>query len=362
MKKRKYDYAGAGVDRKLRKESKKSLGDLLRPTYRLSRYGRMIQLAFGKIIPTGRRRWLDIVVEGVGTKVLLSQLARKYDTIGIDGVAMAVNDVIRSGAKPLGVVDNIHAFESNPDLVKEWIKGIAKGAIEAGCPVPGGEIGDVAEIIKGIVDREAFDMVVVSVGEIRGEKAIIRGNNLVPGDSIIGLRISGLHSNGVSLARKVLFKRWGGKFEPFDIPDGFDREIIWEALEPTKIYVKPVLAANKTYRIKAAVHITGDAYLKFGELMKFSKGIGFCFYNFRPQPIFTLVQKIAPEVKGTISDSEMFRTFNMGWGFALALAAEDVSETIRRLRRNGAEAEVIGSVTGSGKIIVKHDDKRIVLR
>jgi len=362
MKKKEYDYTAAGVNRNLRKESKKSLRNLLEPTFKLSRYGKMVQLPFGKIFPTGRRTWMDLTIEGVGTKVLLPQLAEKYDTIGIDGVAMAVNDVIRSGARPLSVVDNIHAHESNPDLVKGWIKGIARGAIESGCPVPGGEIGDVAEIIKGLQESDAFDMVVASVGEIRGEKAIIRGNNLVPGDRIIGLRSSGLHSNGISLARKVLFKSWGGKFYPFDIPDGFDREIVFEALEPTKIYVKPVLAANKEHKIKAAVHITGDAYLKFGELMKFSKGIGFSFDNFRPQPIFSLIQKVAPEVKGTISDLEMFRTFNMGWGFALVVAAEDVSGILRRLKRNGAEAEIIGSVTGSGKIIVKHGGKMIVLK
>lgn len=362
MKERKYDYTDAGVDRKLRKKSKKSLKDLLEPTFQLSRYGRIIQLPFGKIIPTGRRTWMDLIIEGVGTKVLIAQLAESYETIGIDGVAMAVNDVIRSGARPLGVVDNIHAHESNPDLVKGWIKGIVRGAVEAGCPVSGGEIGDVAELIKGLVESDAFDMVVASAGEIRGEKAIIRGNNLVPGDAIIGLRSSGLHSNGVSLARKVLFKDWGGKFDPFDIPNGFSGGIIWEALEPTKIYVKPVLAANKTHKIKAAINITGDAYLKFGELMKFSSGIGFCFDNFRPQEIFSLIQKVAPDVKGTVSDLEMFRTFNMGWGFALVTALEDVPETVRRLRRNGAEAEVIGSVTGSGRIIVKYDGKMIVLK
>lgn len=361
MKKKKFTYTDSGVDRNLRKKSKEPLKDILGPTYGFSRYGKIIQLPFGNILPIGKERWLDIVIEGIGTKVLVAQLAKRYDTIGIDGVAMAVNDVIRSGAKILAIADNIHAVKSDPALVKEWIKGIAVGAIEAECPVSSGEIGDVAEIIKGIREHEGFDIIVAAVGELRSKKEIIFGNNIKPGDAIIGLKSSGLHSNGISLARKVLFKQWGGKFQPFDIPDGFDREIIFEALEPTKIYVKPVLAVAKAYKIKAAVHITGDAYLKFRELMKFSRGIGFCFESFYPQPIFDLIQKVAPEVKGTVADAEMFKTFNMGWGFALICNREDVDGIIDVIDRYQIKAEEIGKITDSGEVVVKYKNKDIIL-
>ena len=163
----------------------------------------------------------------------MAQLAQKYDTIGVDAVAMAVNDVIRSGAKPLTIADNIHAQESNPTLVKEWLKGIMRGAAESECPVTGGETGDVAEIINGLVQNAGFDMVVASVGEVKRSE-IITGENIKPGDPIIGLASSGLHSNGITLARKILFKQWGGKYDAHDVPEGLDREIVLEALNPPK--------------------------------------------------------------------------------------------------------------------------------
>ncbi len=228
-----FTYAEAGVDREARTKSKEALL-ALKETYKLSKYGEVVQLPYGNIFPVGDR-YLDFVIEGIGTKVLLAQLADKYDTIGIDGVAMAVNDVIRSGATPLAVVDNIHAQVSNPRLVKEWMKGIVEAVTEAGCLVPGGEIGDVADVIKGVTEGKGFDMVFTCVGELF-EKDIILGNNIKLGDIVIGLRSSGIHSNGISLARKVLFKEWGGKYEPFDVPDGFSREIVYEVLEPQREY------------------------------------------------------------------------------------------------------------------------------
>ena len=127
---KKFTYAEAGVDRKIRAESKKALA-LLKRTYKFSRYGRVVKLPYGNIFPFSRYLYLDLVIEGVGTKVLVAQLANKYDTIGIDGIALAVNDLIRSGAKPLAVADNIHAQVSDPALVKAWMKGVVEGATEA---------------------------------------------------------------------------------------------------------------------------------------------------------------------------------------------------------------------------------------
>jgi len=357
---KKLTYAEAGVDRVLRAQSKRAL-TLLDETYRFSRYGSVVKLPYGNIFPIGDDLYLDLVVEGVGSKVLIAQLADKYDTIGIDGIALAVNDVIRSGAEPLALADNIHTHVSDPALVKEWMKGIVKGAKEALCLVPSGEIGDVPELIKGIVEGKGFDMVFASVGDLRKED-IIYGNNLKQGDIVIGLRSSGIHSNGVSLARKVLFKQWGGKYEPFDVPDGLGREMVYEVLEPMKIYVKPIMKLASSHLVKAAVHITGDAYLKFDRLMQFNKGIGFEFNNFKPQPIFSLIQSVSKQRRNPISDEEMFKTFNMGWGFAVVVDNASKEGATSLLENSGIEASQIGRVTDSYKIVVEYDGKKIFLQ
>jgi phosphoribosylformylglycinamidine cyclo-ligase len=356
---RNYTYTDAGVNRKQRIESKKVLKNL-RETYKHSHYGSVLHLPYGNIFPVGKNSFLDLVIEGVGTKVLLAQLAQKYDTIGIDAVAMAVNDVIRSGAKPLAIADNIHAQESNPALVKDWLKGIMQGADEAECPVTGGETGDVAEIIKGLTEKAGFDMVVASVGQVERQE-IITGENIKPGDPIIGLASSGLHSNGITMARKILFKQWGGKYQPNDKPAGTNREIVLEALEPTRIYVKPLLKLSSEVRVKAAVHITGDAYMKFNNLASVSPGIGFEFNNFKPQPIFGLIQKTAAELGYTITDEEMFKTFNMGWGFGIIVDKNETDKAMNKLEQDGIKHEIIGKVTDKQIVEIKHQNKKMIL-
>ena len=354
-----YSYTDAGVNREQRAESKKAL-KILEETYKHSHNGQVMHLPYGNIFPQTEDTYLDLVIEGVGTKVFLAQLANKYDTIGVDAVAMAVNDVIRSGATPLAISDNIHAQASNPELVKQWLKGIAKGANEAACPVTSGEIGDVAEIIKGITEGAGFDMIVAAIGQVAKEK-IITGKNIKPGDPIIGLRSSGLHSNGITLARKILFKQWGGKHDTHAKIDGLDRELIYEALEPTKIYVKSLLEATEAVTVKAVVHITGDAYLKFNNLARFSPGIGFQFTNFKPQPIFRVIQETAKQLGFTITDEEMFRTFNMGWGFGIIVDKKDKDKALSILGKTGVEPEQIGKVTGTQGIEIHHNGKKINL-
>lgn len=356
---KKLTYSKTGVNRVTRAKSKEALS-MLKQTYTLGKYGKVVQLPYGNIIHAGDR-YLDLVIEGVGTKVLLAQLADKHDTIGIDGVAMAVNDVIRSGATPLALVDNFHAHISDPTLVKNWLRGIVRGAQESDCPVPGGEIGDVASVIKGLIEGKGFDLIVASVGEI-AEENIIFGTDIMSGDVVVGFRSSGVHSNGISLVRKVLFKAWGGKYDPLDIPDGFDREIVYEALEPTKIYVKSFLNTSTRITVKGAIHITGDAYVKFDRFIKYSKGIGFEFTNFKPQPIFELIQQTAPEVGGIITDEEMLKTFNMGWGFAVIVDKNDKDDTIAAIEKNGIRAEPIGIVTDTGKIVANYKGRKLILR
>ena len=355
---RKLTYAEAGVDRALRAKSKKAL-QALETTYRFTQ-GKIVNLPYGRIFPLGDR-YLDLVIEGVGTKVLVAQLANRFDTIGVDAVAMAVNDVIRSGARPLAIADNIHAQLSDPALISEFMKGIVEGATEAKCVVPSGEIGDVAELIKGLAEGKGFDMVIASVG-IVSKEGIISGRSIRPGDMILGLRSSGLHSNGISLARKVLFKQWGGKYEADEVAEGFKRKVVDEVLEPTKIYVKPLLKVSEELKIKAAIHVTGDAYLKFNRLREFSGDIGFEFNNFKPQPIFSLIQKTVADLGGTITEEEMFKTFNMGWGFALIVDKKDSERAMEVLEKTGAQAEEIGHVTGTEGVRIFYKNRKIALR
>ena len=263
-----FTYTDAGVDREQRAESKKAL-KILEQTYKTAIMDRLCTCRTATSSRKTKTCSWTSSSKASAPKFSSPNSPDKYDTIGIDAVAMAVNDVIRSGATPLAISDNIHAQASNPELVKEWLEGIAKGANEAECPVSSGEIGDVAEIIQGIAEGAGFDMVVASVGQVAKEK-IITGKDIKPDDPIIGLRSSGLHSNGITLARKILFKQWGGKHDPHAKIDGLDRELVHEALEPTKIYVKPLLKTAEEVNVKAAVHITGDAYLKFNNLTRFS--------------------------------------------------------------------------------------------
>ncbi len=355
-----FTYTDAGVNRQQRQESKKALV-ALKETYKHIGFGGIMHLPYCNIFPINDNTFLDLEIEGVGTKVLVAELADKYDTIGIDAVAMVVNDVIRSGAKPLAIADNIHATASKPELVNAWLKGIIQGANESECPVTNGETGDVAEIIKGITPNSGFDMVVSSVGKVERQD-IITGKDIKVGDPIIGLASSGVHSNGITLVRKILFKQWGGKYMPNDIPDGLDREVALEVLEPTKIYVKPLLKLAHEVKVKAAVHITGDALTKFNNLANYSSGIGFRFNNFKPQPIFGLIQKTASELGYSITDEEMFKTFNMGWGFGIIVNKADGDKALDILEQNSVNPEQIGSVTNKEKVVeIEHQKKRMVL-
>jgi phosphoribosylformylglycinamidine cyclo-ligase len=354
-----FTYTDAGVNREQRHESKKALTKL-QSTYKFSRFGPVVHLPYSNIFQYSKDTYLDLTIEGVGTKVLLAELADKYDTIGIDAVAMAVNDVIRSGATPLAISDNIHAQASNPQLVNQWLDGIVEGAKQSECPVVSGEIGDVAEIINGISAGTGFDMIVASIGQVSEEK-IITGQNINSEDVIIGLPSSGLHSNGITLARKIMLKQWGGKYDPHDQPEGLETDIVSEMLKPTKIYVKEFLKAAEAVKIKGAVHITGDAYTKFNNLACFSEGIGFEFDNFKPQPIFDLIQKTAAQLGLTITDKEMFTTFNMGWGFGIIIDKADKDTALGVLEKNNAQPEVIGKITDTPQVTIKHGSKKLSL-
>jgi phosphoribosylformylglycinamidine cyclo-ligase len=332
-------YAEAGVDRELRSNAKKHLVNL-KSTFALSKHGSIIETPFNNLYPISDDTFHVKTSDSVGTKVLLAQLAGKHDTIGIDAIAMVVNDCIRCGAEPIALTDTIDVKKSDPEIIGEIQKGLSIGAHEASCPLIGGEIADVPEIINA-----SYNIICDCVGEVEKNK-IISGEKIKVGDVIIGLHSSGVHSNGISLLRKTLFKTWGGKYDTFEKLDNFDRELIYEALEPTKIYVKPFLNAVKRIDILGAIHITGDAYLKFRKLTSF----GFEFDNFKPHPIFNLIRQCGVPIE------EMFKTFNMGYGFAVIVRKEDVEDTLQLLK----DSEVIGKITDKG-LIIKFEGKKIVL-
>jgi phosphoribosylformylglycinamidine cyclo-ligase len=332
-------YAEAGVDREIRKKTKEQLVNL-KSTFAFSKHGKIIETPFNNLYPICNDIFHVKTSDSVGTKVLLSQLAEKHDTIGIDGIAMVVNDCIRCGAQPIALTDTIDMKKSDPDVIQEIQKGLKAGSDEACCPLVGGEIADVPEIINA-----SYNIICDCVGEVEKNK-IITGINIKPNDVIIGLPSSGVHSNGISLVRKVLFREWGGKYDAFRKLDNFDKELIYEALEPTRIYVKDFLKVIKEIEIFGAVHITGDAYLKFRKLTNF----GFTFDNFNPQPIFKLIQECG------VSTEEMFKTFNMGWGFAVIVRKEDEDDALQILK----ESEVIGKITDRG-IVIKFEGKKIIL-
>jgi phosphoribosylformylglycinamidine cyclo-ligase len=273
------NYADTGVDRELRKEAKKRLD--FKSTFVHSKHGKIIETPFNMLYPISDSAYQVKTSDGIGTKVLIAELAEKHDTIGIDAVAMVVNDCIRCGARPIAITDTIDIRKSLPEILQEIQKGLNRGANEAECPIVGGETADVPDIMKAL-----YHINCDCVGEVMKEK-IITGKRIESGDVIIGIRSSGVHSNGISLLRRTLFKQWGGRYDAFENLDGFDNELVFEALEPTKIYVKPFLKLAKNIDVLGAVHITGDAYLKFGKITN----LGFEFDNFKPQPIFDLINK-----------------------------------------------------------------------
>ncbi len=330
-------YSAAGVDRKTREESKKHLN-----ADSVAKYGKTVKTPFNVLYPVSGDMYQVKTADGVGTKVLLAQLAKKHDTIGIDAVANVVNDCVRCGAEPLAVTDIIDAKKSVPHIIKELYAGLKYGAEKAGCPIVGGETADVPELMSA-----DYHINCDCVGEVEKYR-IIRGRVKV-GDVVIGLRSSGIHSNGFSLVRKVLFRKWGGAFDTFKRLDGFDRELVFECLEPTSICVKPVLNLCRDVNVLAAANITGDAYYKFRKING-----GFEFNNFKPQPIFDLIQKT-----GRISDKEMFMTFNMGWGFAVVVGKKDADKALDLLNKH-VHSEAIGTVVNRG-ITVLHKGKRILL-
>jgi len=339
-------YARAGVDATREEVALKSLLAWVGKTFAFG--SRQVALDIGyfaNVIDLGHGLGLAVSTDGVGTKLLVAQMLQKYDTIGIDCVAMNVNDVLCVGAKPLCMLDYIAVEIPDPQLFEEVGKGLYEGAKLANIPIVGGEIAQVKEMVKGLKRGHGFDLVGTCIGEVQMEKVLV-GQDILVGDVVIGLKSSGIHSNGLTLARKVLFKR--AKLRPDDHVAELGRSLGEELLEPTRIYVREVLALLEArLAIKALIHITGDGLLN---LARVKSDAGFMIDHWpEPPPIFSLIQKL-----GNVSDAEMFRVFNMGIGFCLVLPEADVEKALAVLRTHRVEAFRLGHA-------VSDKEKKIIL-
>ena len=278
--------------------------------------------------------------DGVGTKIKLAFLLDKHNTIGIDAVAMCVNDIICCGAKPLFFLDYIAIGKNIPEKVAAIVEGIAEGCVQSGCALIGGETAE----HPGLMPEDEYDVAGFSVG-IADKPKMIDGSKLKAGDVLIGLRSTGVHSNGFSLVRKI----FGINEETVNntYPE-LDKPLGEALLTPTKIYVKPMLALMDAVEVKAVSHITGGGFydniprlLRDGLCAKITKSA------IPVLPIFTLMQRV-----GEISEHDMFNTFNMGVGMVAAVAKEDTDKALEVLKANGEDAVVLGEVIEGSEGVV----------
>jgi phosphoribosylformylglycinamidine cyclo-ligase len=298
------------------------------PLIKIGHYSGMVNL--------GGNMALTLHTDGVGTKLLVAQSMERYDTVGIDCVAVTVNDLICLGSEPIALLDYLALEREDDRLVKEIIKGLIAGAEEASVPIVGGETAILGEMIKGI-EGHGFDLASMGVGIVEKDR-VIDGSAIRAGDAVVGLRSSGLHSNGYTLTRKVLTKRHSLK----EFIPSLDRTLGDELLTPTKIYVRPVLRLLRKVEVHGLANITGGAFTKLARLTGGQK-LSFRLEHIRSLPVFGMLAE-----EGRLSTKEMYSTFNMGVGFCVILSPLQAEEAIRVCGKEGFEASVIGTV-GRGR-------------
>ena len=270
--------------------------------------------------------------DGVGTKLKLAFLMDKHDTVGIDCVAMCVNDIVCCGAKPLTFLDYIACGKNVPEKIAAIVSGVAEGCVQAGCALIGGETAE----MPGFYPEDEYDLAGFSVGVVDKSK-IFEPDSVQAGDALIGLSSSGVHSNGFSLVRKVFDVEKGG----LDVYcDDLGRTLGEALLEPTRIYVKPVLKLAESVTIKAVSHITGGGFYE-NIPRSLPDGLTACIAlnKLNTPPLFDRIAKA-----GDIPARDMYNTFNMGVGMCLTVPADQADQAVRVLRENGEDARVIGEV------------------
>ena len=274
--------------------------------------------------------------DGVGTKLKLAFLMDKHDTVGIDCVAMCVNDIICCGAKPLFFLDYIACGKNEPERIAQIVSGVAEGCVQSGAALIGGETAE----MPGFYPVDEYDLAGFSVGVV--DKCKVLDNSAMrPGDAVIALPSSGVHSNGFSLVRKVFDVENSDIKSPVAELGG--KSIGETLLTPTRIYVKPMLALFEAVKVKGVSHITGGGFYE-NIPRSIPQGLGARIEKraVRVLPIFDLIAK-----KGNIPERDMFNTFNMGVGMSVVVAAEDADTALQVLRANGEDAYIIGSIVES---------------
>ncbi len=279
--------------------------------------------------------------DGVGTKLKLAFIMDKHDTVGIDCVAMCVNDIICAGAKPLFFLDYIACGKNVPEKIAEIVSGVAEGCVQSGAALVGGETAE----MPGFYPVDEYDLAGFSVGVVDKSK-ILDNTKMCPGDVVIALPSSGVHSNGFSLVRKVFDVEKNDIKVPCDFLGG--KSIGETLLTPTKIYVKPMLALFDKITVKGVSHITGGGFFEnIPRSLPDGLGANICKKDLRILPIFELLAKT-----GGIDERDMFNTYNMGVGMSVVVAKEDADKALEILKENGEDAYIIGEIIKSDEACI----------
>ncbi len=316
------DYASSGVDIEKEEQAIATIGDYVKQTlaFREGKVGAPLMGLghFSGLVDLGDRA-LAISTDGVGTKILVGKELGKLDTLGIDCMAMNVNDIICIGATPITFVDTISIQTPDTAMMAELGKGLLEGARQADVSIIGGETATVPDLLEG--DGDGFDLMGTAVGIVDKDR-IITGQDIQPGDIVLGIESSGIHSNGLTLARKVVPK-----------------EEYFLLIEPTRIYVKAILDLLDHVRPTGLVHVTGTGLYN---LKRLKKGIGFNISMPPPLPVFQTIQHYAG-----IDDREMYKTFNMGVGFVVIVRPQDAA-TARKVLSEHYVTYALGTITDDG--------------
>lgn len=334
-------YRDAGVDIEAGYEAVKRMGKHVARTNRAGAIGALG--GFGGMFDLSALHYRKPVLvsgtDGVGTKLKLAFLTNKHDTIGIDCVAMCVNDIIVQGAEPLFFLDYIGCGNQNPETIEQIVKGVAEGCVQAGCALVGGETAEMPDMYE----EGEYDLAGFAVGACEKE-ALVTGKNTAPGDVLIGLASSGIHSNGYSLIRKIFLKDHAMTVDTI-LPE-LGRPLGEVLLTPTKIYVKPVLSALKKFEIKGMAHVTGGGfYENMPRMLRAGLGVEISLGSWPVPPVFSAVESY-----GNVSRDEMFHVFNMGIGFVLAVNSEDAQAAVSFFNQSGEQAFIIGHVTNTAGV------------
>jgi phosphoribosylformylglycinamidine cyclo-ligase len=334
-KKKGMTYADAGVDIDAGNKAVHLMRDAVRSTFRpevLAEIG-----SFGGFFALNNGKYQEPVLvagtDGVGTKLRVAMMMDRHDTIGIDAVAMCVNDILVQGAEPLFFLDYLAVGRLVPEKVAAIVSGVAEGCRQAGCALIGGETAE----MPGFYGPEEYDLAGFAVGVVERSR-IIDGGKIRAGDVLIGLPSSGLHSNGYSLARKVLLEAAGFKADTY--LDQLGRTVGEEMLEPTRIYVKAVLPLLEKFDIKGMAHITGGGLTEnIIRVLPEGTGITIKLGTWDIPPVFDLIREM-----GSIEELEMLRTFNMGIGLVAIVAASQAEAIRAEMTARGEASCLIGEV------------------